>query len=628
MFLTKKFNLGLILMLFCILLSACGLSPEELAATSSAETAAAASPTPLPTSTPTPTFTPTPTPTPTLTPTPLPGPDAKAMINWEALNLPEGYLSFDHELGFGEGDWIMAAQMEDGTQIDYYIESIFTFAEQWPEAAYGWTVIYPTEFDKDVLDAYIEIFPDQLAGIVTGFGASLISLIDNTEYSDIGDNSAEAWAVYVLDGNWWSFWGATFRIDNIGGFVFLRHSFGDEQFMEIGDLAQIYAQSIEIPTYSCNFTTITPDSDSDLPAFEYKVEGFYPGEPIMVSLSGDVRVDGETQRVTMIDYDPDLTDENGKFHGIMRFGDEVLELASSEFELIIISYSSKCTVRQIVTWPGELGPASTPEPLPGDNPESTAIPGIQVIPVSSLGDGIPWLPMDEDNRPMSVYYGFNVEKPPFNNVLVRQAFAAAIDREQIAQEATHFKFRDVKPATSLTPSYILGRDLYGEVGIPFDPVKAQDLLQQAGYSSIEGFPAVTLIVSYRGEAASGAYLRMAQTIVGMWETHLGIKVDIEVVGNIGAYIDRLKTNLPDMYQLGWGADYNDPDNFLKELFHSNADRNYGNFSNQEFDRLVEKAANINDPLERQILYIEAELILTEQEAGVIPLYHTLYYLQP
>jgi len=44
MFLTKRFNLGLILMLICILLPACGLSPEELEATSAAETAAAETP--------------------------------------------------------------------------------------------------------------------------------------------------------------------------------------------------------------------------------------------------------------------------------------------------------------------------------------------------------------------------------------------------------------------------------------------------------------------------------------------------------------------------------------------------------------------------------------------------------
>lgn len=272
--------------------------------------------------------------------------------------------------------------------------------------------------------------------------------------------------------------------------------------------------------------------------------------------------------------------------------------------------------------------AIAPVPTNTNTPEPTSIPGVQVYPVDSLGAGIPWLPLEEGEKPMSVYYEFNLNKPPFNNTLVRQAFAAAIDREQIAQEAAGFKFRNATPATSLTPPQTLGRDLYGVVGIPFNPAKARDLLQQAGYASGASFPSVTLIVSTRGEAAPGAYFRMAQTIAGMWERYLGVKVEIQAVGNMGDYINRLQTDLPDLYQLSWGADYNDPDNFLKTLFHSSAEYNYGKFSNADFDSLVDKAAGLTDPAERLLLYIQAEQILTEQEAGVIPLYHTLYYQQP
>lgn len=293
--------------------------------------------------------------------------------------------------------------------------------------------------------------------------------------------------------------------------------------------------------------------------------------------------------------------------------------------------SASSSAATATTIPSKTPPSTytlSPTSTNTNTPEPTPIPGAQVYPATSLGNGIPWLPLEKGKEPMSVYYGFNFDKPPFNNALVRQAFAAAIDREQIAQEATSFKFRNVTPATSLTPPQTLGRDLYGVVGIPFNPSRARDLLQQAGYSSGENFPSVTLIVSTRGEAAPGAYFRMAQTIVGMWETNLGVKVEIEVVGNMGEYINRLQTNLPDIYQLGWGADYNDPDIFLKALFHSGAEYNYGNFNNKNFDKLVDKAANLTDPTERQLLYIQAEQILTEQEAGVIPLYHTLYYLQP
>jgi hypothetical protein len=98
---------------------------------------------------------------------------------------------------------------------------------------------------------------------------------------------------------------------------------------------------------------------------------------------------------------------------------------------------------------------STPIPTATNTPEPTPIPGVQVYPVSSLGKSIPWLPYDDAKKPMSVYYGFNVEKPPFNNVLVRQAFAAAVDREQIAQKALEYNFRNAAPATSLSPPEIL-----------------------------------------------------------------------------------------------------------------------------------------------------------------------------
>jgi ABC-type oligopeptide transport system substrate-binding subunit len=275
-------------------------------------------------------------------------------------------------------------------------------------------------------------------------------------------------------------------------------------------------------------------------------------------------------------------------------------------------------------------PTNTVTPIPANTntPEPTPIPGVQVYPVSSLGKSNPWLPLDTNERPMSVYYWFNIQKPPFNNVLVRQAFAAAVDKTQIAQEATGFKFRNVTPATSITPPQVLGRDLYGDVGILFDPAKAKDLLQQAGYTSVESFPSVTLIVNTRGETSPGAHFRIANTVAGMWETYLGIKVNVEAIGDLGAYRSRLRTDPPSIFLIGWGAEYNDPDNFLKPTFHSKGEFNFGHFNNQEFDRLIDKAASLNDPAERQLLYIEAEKILTEQETGVIPLFHTLFYELP
>jgi ABC-type oligopeptide transport system substrate-binding subunit len=50
----------------------------------------------------------------------------------------------------------------------------------------------------------------------------------------------------------------------------------------------------------------------------------------------------------------------------------------------------------------------------------------------------------------------------------------------------------------------------------------------------------------------------------------------------------------------------------------------GQFSNPEFDYLVERAASLSDPAERQSLYVQAERILCEAETAIIPLYHSTY----
>ena len=265
-------------------------------------------------------------------------------------------------------------------------------------------------------------------------------------------------------------------------------------------------------------------------------------------------------------------------------------------------------------------PASTHTPAP------TPFPGTQVYPLSSLGNGIPWLPLEKGREPMTVYYGFNFNTPPFNDLLVRQAFAAAVDREAVAAQAAGLQLREVTPATTLTPPSVLGRDLYGEVGVPFDPARAKALLEQAGYSDPESFPKATLIVYLRG-AAPGAHFRIAQSVADMWKAHLGVTVAVEAVESPYAMEARMQTQEPEMYLLAWGADVMDPDNFLT-LFLSRSEFNHGHFKSPAFDGYVNQAGALFDPAERQILYMKAEQIISEQDVALIPLFHTLWYEQP
>jgi ABC-type oligopeptide transport system substrate-binding subunit len=258
---------------------------------------------------------------------------------------------------------------------------------------------------------------------------------------------------------------------------------------------------------------------------------------------------------------------------------------------------------------------------PTDTPAPTPLPGALVLPLDTLGNRNPWLPYDKSAIPGVAYFAFNTHKPPFNSALVRQAFAAAVDRQVVIDLYTKYGAKDLRPATSLTPPEVLGRDLYDEVGIPFDPARAKELMAEAGYQDTSAFPEVTFIVNVGGDAAPGAHQNVAEAVAKMWQETLGVKVKIETIpwSNYG---ERLNTNPPDIYRLGWIADYNDPQNFLGDIFEQS---NYGQFENSDYFNLVNKAGRSSgNPLFRQELYLQAEQILCETEAAIIPLYHYTY----
>ena len=270
-------------------------------------------------------------------------------------------------------------------------------------------------------------------------------------------------------------------------------------------------------------------------------------------------------------------------------------------------------------------PTDTPEPTSTATliPSPTPLPGSLVLPVDTLDKNIPWLPAQESGSPGTYYFWFNSLYPPFNNVLVRQAFTAAIDREAIVEIARKYNVNNPRPATTFTPPEILGRDLYNEVGIPFNPELAKELFEQAGYTGTSKFPKVTIYINVAGQAAPGFHVKVIEEMISMWKQTLGVEADYKIL-QWGPFLDRVSTDPPAIFRLGWAADYNDPDNFLREIFHYGSQSNYGNFLNSDFDQLVDRAQKSHDPVERQLLYIQAERILCEEETAVIPIYHSTY----
>jgi hypothetical protein len=263
-----------------------------------------------------------------------------------------------------------------------------------------------------------------------------------------------------------------------------------------------------------------------------------------------------------------------------------------------------------------LPPTSTPQPPPATAtlpPPTPALPGAVTIPLADMASTIPWLPLRDDARPAVHFFVFNVTQFPFDDVRVRQAFALALDRRRIVDAVEGAN--QAHPATTLVPPQTLGRDLYGAVGLGFDLDRARRLLAEAGYPNGESFPEISL--TYHQNAQSEAFVHAS---VIMWREHLGVEVRADPMNNWDEYLARVQDDTPLLFRMGWGADENDPHNFMSPFL---SGQNASGFANAEYDRLINEAAGGGDPAKRQALYIRAERILCEYEAAIIPLFHSI-----
>ncbi len=212
------------------------------------------------------------------------------------------------------------------------------------------------------------------------------------------------------------------------------------------------------------------------------------------------------------------------------------------------------------------------------------------------------------------YVGFNVRQPPFDDPMVRRAFALATNKQAMAD--VFFK-RTRVPATGILPPGMPG---YNENlrAIPFDPDKAREALRASRYGGAENLPPIVLTVT--GEGATNAF---AELLAGMYEEVLGVHLDIEQV-DWATYLQELNAHKLQMFTLAWSADYPDPENFLETQFHSKSELNNTGYGDPEVDRLLEQAMTEADTATRLALYRQAEQRIVD-DAPWIPLFHGVDY---
>ena len=208
------------------------------------------------------------------------------------------------------------------------------------------------------------------------------------------------------------------------------------------------------------------------------------------------------------------------------------------------------------------------------------------------------------------YYSFAIERKPFDDPRVRKAFAMAIDRSVFPK----ILYGGEQPATSWIPPGMLAHN--PKIGLPYNPPEARRLLREAGYPDGKGFPEVTLAYNTLEDKKL-----VAEAVQGMWKRNLGVLVRLQNL-EWKVYLNKLQTDPPPIFRSGWGADYPDPDNFIK-LFASWSPQNYSRWKNSRYDQLLEMAAREMNEKKRVRLYDEAQRILCEADVPIVPLFTTL-----
>jgi oligopeptide transport system substrate-binding protein len=212
---------------------------------------------------------------------------------------------------------------------------------------------------------------------------------------------------------------------------------------------------------------------------------------------------------------------------------------------------------------------------------------------------------------LSTYYiAFNTKQPPFDDVKVRQAFGMAVDKQRIVDVVLK---NIVPPANTILPPGMPGYNKDTK-GLPYDPARAKQLLQESKYQG--RLPRVVLTLSGQGQNVGPT----VEAMLEMWKQALGVEVEVEQV-ETATFFQDVRRGKFQMWELGWSADYPDPENFLDIHFYSDSRQNETKYANPDVDKLILSARTERDNAKRMQIYNQIEQQLL-QDAPWVPLFHS------
>ena len=216
------------------------------------------------------------------------------------------------------------------------------------------------------------------------------------------------------------------------------------------------------------------------------------------------------------------------------------------------------------------------------------------------------------------YLGFNLKKPPFNDIRVRQALNYAIDKNEVIKGVLLGLGEPIaspyKPGTrwinpNLSP-------------YPYKPSKALELLEEAGFKKNDdgilmknGKPLKFEIITNQNKQRE-----MTAVVIQKRLQEIGVEVSIRVI-EWASFVNRfIKTGDFDVVVLGWSLSL-DPDQY--NIWHSSQQGpgqfNFLGYSNKNVDKLLELGRKELNVSKREKIYHKFSKYLLE-DSPIVYLY--------
>lgn len=207
---------------------------------------------------------------------------------------------------------------------------------------------------------------------------------------------------------------------------------------------------------------------------------------------------------------------------------------------------------------------------------------------------------------------FNTSRWPFDDVKVRQAVAHAINKAQILAAA--YGGNGSVAANILTPGLFGYSQAAAKLVPPFNPARARQLLQQAGWTA--GSDGVLVKNGQRfsityGTSTPGTSFQITSQIVQANLKEIGIEAKIESEA-VAAYLEDIRAGKWHLADFLFAA--SDPD-VLFTILHSssiNAAWNTSRYKSAQMDRLLLQARQALDSKARASLYAQIQNIVMTQ----------------